>query len=49
MEELHLQFLIACHELVVRRRPLIADLAARLDVRRDELFHYAGKKDHHKR
>jgi hypothetical protein len=39
MEELHLQFLIACHELVVRRRPLIADLAAQLDVRRDELFY----------
>ena len=39
MGELELQFLIACHESVARRRPLIADLAALLDVRTDEVFY----------
>ncbi len=39
MEELDLQFLIACHELVARRRPPIADLAALLNTRTDELFY----------
>jgi len=39
MEHLHLRFLIACHESVVRRRPLLADLAASLSVRPEELFY----------
>ncbi len=39
MEELELRFLIACSELVAQRRPLIDDLAAQLNVCRDELFY----------
>ncbi len=39
MEELELRFLIACSELVAQRRPLIDDLAAQLNVSRNELFY----------
>ncbi len=39
MEHLHLRFLIACHESVVRRAPLLADLADSLGVRTEELFY----------
>jgi hypothetical protein len=39
MEPLDVQFLIACHESVVRRRPLLAELAALLGVGSEELFY----------
>ena len=39
MEDLDLQFLIACHASIARRRPLIADLAALLKVRTEEMFY----------
>lgn len=39
MDDLDLQFLIACHESVICRRPLLADLAAFHGVRADELFY----------
>ncbi len=39
MEHLHLRFLIACHESVVRRHSLLADLAASLSVQPEELFY----------
>jgi hypothetical protein len=40
VEHLHLRFLIACHESVVRRDPLLADLADSLGVRTEELFYF---------
>jgi hypothetical protein len=39
MEQLEYQFLIACHESVARRRPLLADLGASLSVSPEELFY----------
>jgi hypothetical protein len=39
MEYLDLRFLLACHESVGRRNPLLDDLAASLSVRPEELFY----------
>jgi hypothetical protein len=39
MNEMALQFLIACDESITRRRPILAELAALHNVRPDELFY----------
>jgi hypothetical protein len=36
VEQLTFQFLIACHESVTRRRPLLVDVAASVNVSRDQ-------------
>jgi hypothetical protein len=45
MNEIELEFLIACHESLVLRRPLWAELSASLDVPTSELFyHWAARR-----